>query len=138
MRWHYSKRPKEDGVLRHAADAEEWKWFDRLYPSFSVKPKNVWSDLATDGFNAFRNISNSYSLWPVICVPYNLPTWKCKRPKSCLLTLLIPGPTSPGKNIDVFMRPLIDDLRSCGKPVFKPEMRTMELYFQCVLLYCRQ
>ncbi|XP_060966714.1 uncharacterized protein LOC133035059 [Cannabis sativa] len=41
MRWHYSQRPKEDGVLRHPADAEEWKRFDRLHPSFAVEPRNV-------------------------------------------------------------------------------------------------
>ncbi|KAM6556619.1 hypothetical protein CsatB_003638 [Cannabis sativa] len=97
MRWHYSQRPKEDGVLRHPADAEEWKRFDRLHPYFAVEPRNVRLGLATDGFHPFGNMSNSYSLWPVICVPYNLPPWKC--------------PSSPGKDIDVFMRPLIDELK---------------------------
>ncbi|XP_060966207.1 uncharacterized protein LOC133034815 [Cannabis sativa] len=111
MRWHYSQRPKEDGVLRHPADAEEWKQFDRLHPSFAVEPRNVRLGLATDGFNPFGNMSNSYSLWPVICVPYNLPPWKCMSSESLLLTLLIPGPSSPGKDIDVFMRPLIDELK---------------------------
>ena len=104
--WHYSKRPKEDDV-----DPEEWKRFDRLYLSFSVEPRNIRLGLATDGFNPFEKMSNSYSLWPVICVPYNLPPWKCKRPESCLLTLFIPGPTSPGKDMDVFLRPLIDELK---------------------------
>nr|GFC47723.1 hypothetical protein [Tanacetum cinerariifolium] len=28
-----------------------------------------------------------------------------------MLTLLIPGPKSPGKDIDVYLRPLIDDLK---------------------------
>ena len=31
--------------------------------------------------------------------------------ESLLLALLIPGPSSPGKDIDVFMRPLIDELK---------------------------
>ncbi|XP_060961811.1 uncharacterized protein LOC133032017 [Cannabis sativa] len=111
MRWHYSQRPKEDGVLRHPVDAEEWKQFDRLHPSFAVEPRNVRLGLATDGFNPFGHMSNSYSLWPVICVPYNLPPVKCMSSESLLLTLLIPGPSSPGKDIDVFMRPLIDELK---------------------------
>ncbi|GKC78545.1 hypothetical protein Tco_1129319 [Tanacetum coccineum] len=29
----------------------------------------------------------------------------------CMLTLLIPGLKSPGKDIDVYLRPLIDDLK---------------------------
>lgn len=29
-----------------------------------------------------------------------------------LLSLLIPGPKGPGKDIDVFLQPLIDDLKS--------------------------
>ncbi|GKF79423.1 hypothetical protein Tco_0234991, partial [Tanacetum coccineum] len=29
-----------------------------------------------------------------------------------MLTLLIPGPKSPGKDIDVYMRPLIEDLQT--------------------------
>ncbi|KAM6556014.1 hypothetical protein CsatB_003033 [Cannabis sativa] len=48
MRWHYSQRPKEDGVLRHPKDAEEWKRFDRLHPSFAVEPEmSDWDWLLT-------------------------------------------------------------------------------------------
>ena len=73
MRWHKEKRPKIDGVLRHLADAEVWKHFDRQYPTFAAEPRNVHLGLATDGFNPFDNMSNSYSMWPVILVPYNMP-----------------------------------------------------------------
>uniref|UniRef100_A0A803QDC2 Uncharacterized protein n=1 Tax=Cannabis sativa TaxID=3483 RepID=A0A803QDC2_CANSA len=72
MRWHYSKRPKEDDVHRHPENAEELKQFDRHNPSFALEPTNVRLDLATDGFNLFGNMSNSYSMWPVILVVYNL------------------------------------------------------------------
>ena len=80
MRWHYSKRPREDGVMRHPADSKAWKHLDELYPSFAAEPRNVRLGLATDGFNPFGNMSNSYSMWPVILVPYNLPPWKCMKP----------------------------------------------------------
>nr|GFC50629.1 hypothetical protein [Tanacetum cinerariifolium] len=40
-------------------------------------------------------------------------TGKCTEPESYfMLTLLIPGPKSPGKDIDVYLRPLIDDLKT--------------------------
>ncbi|GLT26271.1 hypothetical protein SLA2020_013530 [Shorea laevis] len=35
----------------------------------------------------------------------------CMRPEFTFLTLVISGPKSPRKNIDFFLRPLIDDLK---------------------------
>ena len=37
------------------------------------------------------------SMWPVILVPYNLPPWKCMKEPFLMMSLLIPGPHSPGK-----------------------------------------
>ncbi|GKD98422.1 hypothetical protein Tco_1382319 [Tanacetum coccineum] len=74
-------------------------------------PRNVRLGLAVDGFNPFGNLSQSYSMWLVILTTYNLPPWLCMKDSSLMLTLLIPGPKSPGKDIDVYLRPLIDDLK---------------------------
>ncbi|KAJ9535763.1 hypothetical protein OSB04_un001077 [Centaurea solstitialis] len=41
-----------------------------------------------------------------------MPPWLCMKDSSFMLTLLIPGPKSPGKDIDVFLRPLVDELKS--------------------------
>ncbi|GJV33595.1 hypothetical protein Tco_1393995 [Tanacetum coccineum] len=35
--------------------------------------------LATDGFNPFGNLSQSYSMWPMILKTYNLPPWLCGK-----------------------------------------------------------
>ena len=35
----------------------------------------------------------------------------CMNAENIMLTLLIPGPTAPGNNIDVYLAPLIDDLK---------------------------
>lgn len=67
--------------------------------------------LSSDGFNPFGNMSNAYSMWPVILVPYNMPLWRCMKESSFIMTLLIPGPTAPGKDIDVYLRPLVDELK---------------------------
>ncbi len=114
MRWHKEKRV-DDETLRHPADGEEWKNFDRQHPEFSKDPQNVRLGLATDGFNPFGNMSTSYSMWPVIVMPYNLPPWKCMKEQFCMLSLLIPGKTAPGKEIDVYLRPLIDELKELWK-----------------------
>ncbi|GJX11031.1 hypothetical protein Tco_0200890 [Tanacetum coccineum] len=50
-------------------------------------------------------------MWSVILTTYNLPPWFCMKESSFMLTLLIPGPKSPGKDIDVYLRPLIEDLK---------------------------
>ena len=116
MRWHKEKR-LNDGVLRHPADSHEWKQFDELHVSFSSDPRNVRLGLASDGFNPFDNMSTSYSMWPVILVPYNLPPWRCMKDPFFMLTLLIPGPKAPGNDLDVFLQPLINELKDlwdCG------------------------
>ncbi|XP_062085595.1 uncharacterized protein LOC133791693 [Humulus lupulus] len=111
MRWHKEKRLNTEGVLRHPADGEAWKDFDKQYPEFAIDPRNVRLGLATDGFNPFGNMSTSYSIWPVVLVPYNMPPWKCMKENNFIMALLIPGPKSPGKDIDVYLRPLIDELK---------------------------
>ncbi|KAA0068183.1 uncharacterized protein E6C27_scaffold238G001570 [Cucumis melo var. makuwa] len=110
MRWHKDKRCETESILRHPADAEGWKHFDEQYPCFASDARNVRLALSSDGFNPFGNMSTSYSMWPVILIPYNLPPWKCMKAPFTFLSLLIPGPRSPGKEIDIYLQPLIDEL----------------------------
>ena len=110
MRWHKDKRCETEGILRHPADAEGWKHFDEQYPCFASDARNVRLALSSDGFNPFGNMSTSYSMWPVILIPYNLPPWKCMKAPFTFLSLLIPGPRSLGKEIDIYLQPLIDEL----------------------------
>ncbi|XP_062103806.1 uncharacterized protein LOC133814920 [Humulus lupulus] len=66
MRWHKEERVDTKGVLRHPADAEVWKDFDRQYPDFAKESRNVRLGFATDGFNPFGDLSNSYTiLWTI-------------------------------------------------------------------------
>lgn len=59
--------------MRHPRDSQAWKTFDSLHPEFAADPRNVRLGLATDGFNPFGAMSISYSIWPVILIPYNRP-----------------------------------------------------------------
>ncbi|XP_055961083.1 uncharacterized protein LOC130015301 [Mercurialis annua] len=110
MRWHDKDRTK-DNVLRHPADSEAWKNFDSRYPEFAKDPRNVRMGLASDGFNPFGSMQTTYSTWPVILIPYNLPPWLCMKQEFFMLSLLIPGPLGPGNNIDVYLQPLIQELK---------------------------
>ncbi|XP_050215350.1 uncharacterized protein LOC126666401 [Mercurialis annua] len=109
MRWHKEKRC-DDGILRHPADSKAWKTVDQTYPNFSSDPRNIRLGLSTDGFNPFGNLSTSYSIWPVIVVPYNLPPWMSMKSDFLMLSLLIPGDKAPGNNIDIYLEPLIEEL----------------------------
>ncbi|KAL3644293.1 hypothetical protein CASFOL_012225 [Castilleja foliolosa] len=110
MVWHNEKRVNDE-YMRHPADSAAWKDFDKEFPQFAEDPRNVRLALATDGFNPFGNMSTSYSMWPVILAPLNLPPWDCMKDPFLFLSLLIPGKNSPGKDIDVYLRPLVDELK---------------------------
>lgn len=97
--------------MRHPADFESWKAFDKIHESFAQDPRNVRLGLASDGFNPFGNMSNGYSIWPVFLVPYNLPPWKCMKDPFFIMSMLIPGPNAPGNDIDVYLQPLIKELK---------------------------
>ncbi|KAL8133946.1 hypothetical protein AgCh_009131 [Apium graveolens] len=114
MVWHAVER-KKDGKLRHPADGEAWKTMDPKYPEFSSEPRNVILGIVTDGFNPFRKMSATYSTWPIVVVNYNLPPWMNMKPENLILSTIIPSPNDPGKNIDVYMQPLIEELKELWK-----------------------
>ncbi|KAK2647305.1 hypothetical protein Ddye_014794 [Dipteronia dyeriana] len=81
IRWHKEKHVDTEGILRHPADANAWKEIDKKHNWFAQDPRNVRLRLASDGFNPFGNMNNAYR------------------------------PQSPGKDIDVFLQPLVDELK---------------------------
>jgi len=96
----------------HPSDAEAWKQFNRLNPDFDLDARNVRIAMATDGFNPFGYGKAQYSCWPVFVIPLNLPPALCMKEENIFLSLVIPGPEHPGKNMNVFMRPLIDEIKA--------------------------
>ncbi|GJZ98713.1 pyruvate kinase, partial [Tanacetum coccineum] len=119
MTWHATGKCTEPGKMQHLVDSRAWKNFDTKYPDFVKEQKNVRLGLAADGFNPFGNLSQSYIMWPMILTTYNLPPWLCMKESSFMLTLLIPGPKSPSKDIDIYLRPLIDNLKDLlGKTAY--------------------
>nr|GFA47566.1 hypothetical protein [Tanacetum cinerariifolium] len=112
MIWHATRKCTEPGKMQHPVDGRAWKNFATKYPDFAKEPRNVRLGLAADGFNPFGNLSQAYSMWPVILTTYNLPPWLCMKESSFMLMLLIHVPKSPGKDIDVYLRHLIEDLKS--------------------------
>ncbi|XP_057746393.1 uncharacterized protein LOC130965647 [Arachis stenosperma] len=123
-----------DGYLRHPRDAEAWKEFDAKYPCFSNDPRNVRLALASDGFNPFGNMSTKYSIWPVILIPYNLPPWLCMKQTSFILSMIIPGPKMPGNDIDVYLEPLVDELKQLWDGVETYDANKRTTFNMCAAL----
>jgi hypothetical protein len=67
--------------------------------------------LCINGFNPFRSFIALYSCWPMILTVYNLPSGMCMRLKSIFLSMIILGSNSPGRNIDIYLQLLIDELK---------------------------
>jgi hypothetical protein len=108
-RWHAEERT-EDGLLRHPADSLLWKDFEDKNPKFAKDSRSIRLALATDGFNPFRSMNLSYSIWPVLMIPYNFPPNMVMKQPNFMLSLLIPGRRAPGSDIDVYFEPLVDDM----------------------------
>ena len=53
-----------------------------------------------------------HNTWPVLLFPYNFPPWMSMKVPYIFMTLLIPGLKGLGNDIDVYLRPLIDELKT--------------------------
>ena len=94
----------------HLSNGETWKHFNGVHPHFSTESRNIHLGLCTNGFNPFGLFTAPYSCWPIILIVYNLPPGMCMRPEFIFLSTVIPDLNSPGWNIDVCLRLLIDRL----------------------------
>ena len=79
-------------MLCHPADSSQWKNIDHLYPDFGKKARNLRLGLATDGMNPYGSLSTQHSSWQ--------------------LSMMILSPRQPGNDIDVYLSPLVEDLRN--------------------------
>ena len=62
--------------------------------------------------NPFADMSVAHNTWPIVLCVYNLPPWLFHKRKYLMLSVLIGGKKQPGVKIDVYLRPLIDDLKT--------------------------
>ncbi|KAJ0508051.1 putative Transposase-associated domain-containing protein [Helianthus annuus] len=136
LRWHSDERVI-DGKQRHVADSPQWTNIDDMYPEFGKEIRNIRFGLSSDGINPFGNRSSCHSTWPVLLCIYNLPPWLCMKRKYIMMSLLIQGPTQPGNDIDVYLSPLIDDLKtlwSSGVDVYDAYMK--ERFQLRAMIFC--
>ena len=123
MRWYIEKRV-DGGIMRHLVYSKEWKEFDLQHPDFALKPRNVRLELATNGFNCFGNMNNNYSMWFVILIPYNIQPWLVMKKSYFMLSLFILGPHQSRNEIDIYLKPLVDEL----KELWEEGVKTYDAY----------
>jgi hypothetical protein len=108
--WHKTGTRANPNVMVHPSDGDAWKHFSTEFPDFAMEARIVRVAIATDGFNPFRFGASQYSCWPMFVIPINLPPAFCMKEENIFLSLVVPGHKNPGKNLNVFMRPLVDEL----------------------------
>nr|GEZ02036.1 hypothetical protein [Tanacetum cinerariifolium] len=77
---------KDDGKLRHVTDSPQWRKINNKFPEFAKEIRNIRFGLSSDRINPFENMSSRYS------------------------------PKQPGNDIDVYLYPLINDMKTLWKP----------------------
>ncbi|XP_026450660.1 uncharacterized protein LOC113350752 [Papaver somniferum] len=110
MLWH-SRAQKDVNIMRHPVDYTAWRCADNFFPEFAKEARNVTLGIAIDGLNPNGCFGFNYSCWPVILCPYNLPPSMCMKREFSMLCLLISGPRASGKDIDVYLQPLIEEFK---------------------------
>ncbi|XP_074378214.1 uncharacterized protein LOC141719736 [Apium graveolens] len=111
MTWHHD-RVIVDGQLSHPADGDEWKAFDARFTRFAKEARNIRLGLSSDGFDPFRDpLARDYTAWPVVVVIYNLPPSMCIKAPYMFMPLIVPGHNDPTKDLHIYLRPLIDELK---------------------------
>jgi hypothetical protein len=119
IRWHKEGicDSEDVNIMSHPADAKAWHALDHFDPEFAWDHRSVRLGLLTDGFQPYCSDSTAYSCWPVFVMPYNLSPNKCLKEGFIFLALVIPGPKEPKKQMNVFLCPLMEELKELWQGV---------------------
>jgi hypothetical protein len=78
---------------------------------------SVHLGLSMDDFQPYNSDSTTYSCWPVFMMSYNLPPNKYLNEGFIFLALVIPGPKESNKQMNIFLRPLMEELKELWQGV---------------------
>jgi hypothetical protein len=138
MRWHKEGKcdSEESNIMSHHVDGEAWQTPDYFDPEFAWDPKSVCLALSPDGFDPHNTDSSPYSCWPVFVMPYNLPLEKCLKQGFTFLALVILGPKVPKKQINIFLRPLMEELKKLWQGVHAYDSHMKCCFNLCAAYLC--
>nr|GEV24437.1 hypothetical protein [Tanacetum cinerariifolium] len=100
LRWHATRRIT-NGVLCHLTDSQAWRTIDEKLPEIAKYPRYLRLGISADGVEV-NSRTRHHSVWPVLSVIYNLPSWLCmKRKFIMLLTGVDTYDTSTNENFNL-------------------------------------
>ena len=108
--WHASHR-SELGVMRIPTDSIAMKHIEDTWPEkFKDEVRSLRLSIAMDGVNPYSLQNTNYSVWPVVVINNNIPPWLSVKNEHLMLALIVPGRRQV-KNMDVYLQPLVDELK---------------------------
>jgi hypothetical protein len=118
LKW-ASENKTRTNKMKSVADSPAWNHIDTdIDREFARERRNLRMGLSLDGVNSFSMQRSNHSTWPVMVVLYNLPLRLLTKKFFILLSILISGKESPTTdNIDIFLAPLIEELRTLWEGV---------------------
>jgi hypothetical protein len=108
---------KDPNIMPHSTDTEAWEALDRFNPEFTRDPRSVRLGLSIDDFQPHSEASSPYSCRSVFIMPYNLLPNKCLKQDFVFLALVILGPKDPRKQMNIFLCPLMKEMKDLWEGV---------------------
>jgi hypothetical protein len=118
LRWAAENKMGTD-EMKSVVDSPAWNHMDtEIDRDFGMESRNLRLGMSLDGVNPFSMQRSAHSTWPVMVLVYNLPPWLVTKKFFVILCILISGKESPtSENIDIYLSPLVDELRELWEGV---------------------
>lgn len=69
-----------------------------------------------DAINPYSLENTNYSIWTIIVINNNIPPWLSVKNEHLMLTLIVPSRRQV-KNMDVYLKPLLDELKELWEEI---------------------
>jgi hypothetical protein len=77
---------------------------------FKDEVRSLRLSIAMDGVNPYSLQNTNYYVWHVVVINNNIPPWLFVKNEHLMLALIVPGRRQV-KNMDVYLQPLVDELK---------------------------
>ena len=88
--------------MKHIEDT----WLEK----FKDEVRSLRLSIAMDVVNPYSLQNTNYSVWLVVVINSNIPPWFSMNNEHLMLALIVPGRIQV-KNMDVYLQPLLDELK---------------------------
>jgi hypothetical protein len=118
-RWHKEGiHDSEDAdIMSHPTDVEAWHTLGCFDSEIAWDPRSVRLGLSMNGFQPYSSDITTYSCWLGFVMSYNLSPNKCLKDGFIFLPLVILGPKEPKKQMNIFLRSLMEELKELWQGV---------------------